>query len=88
MTRVRVVVHGHVQGVFFRESTRQEAQRRGVSGWVRNDPRGTVTAELEGGAGDVEAMVEWCRRGPAHAVVDRVETTTVEPAGATRFEVR
>jgi acylphosphatase len=88
MARVRVVVSGHVQGVFFRDSCRREAQRRGVGGWVRNDPAGTVSAEFEGSPGDVEAMVAWCRRGPAHAVVDRVETETVDPTGATRFEVR
>lgn len=88
MQRVRVVVSGHVQGVFFRDSCRREAHRHGVAGWVRNDPSGTVTAELEGEAAEVEAMVAWCRRGPAYAVVDHVETTTVEPTGATGFEVR
>ncbi|QZY29088.1 acylphosphatase [Nocardioides coralli] len=88
MTRVRVVVSGFVQGVFFRESCRQEAGRQGVAGWVRNDAAGTVTAEFEGDPAAVEAMVAWCRRGPAHAAVEGVEATTLEPTGSTRFEVR
>lgn len=88
MQRVQVVVSGMVQGVFFRDSCRREAVRRRVSGWVRNDPRGTVTAEFEGAADDVQAMVDWCRAGPPHAQVDRVEEHRLDPTGGSGFEVR
>src|ERR1041385_5889444 len=62
--RLHVWVSGTVQGVFFRESARAEAERRGVAGWVRNLPDGRVEAVFEGPAVEAEAMVDWCRRGP------------------------
>ena len=62
--RLRVIVHGRVQGVFFRDTIRREAERRGVAGWVRNRRDGAVEAVFEGRREDVEAMVELCRRGP------------------------
>jgi acylphosphatase len=86
--RRRVVVHGHVQGVFFRDSTRGEAQRRGVSGWVSNRSDGAVEAVFEGDADAVEAMVEFCGGGPRGADVDRVETSEESPEGLTGFDVR
>ena len=88
MQRTRVVVTGRVQGVFFRDTCRREARRLEVAGWVRNDPDGTVTAEFEGAAADVEAMVDWCRAGPAHARVDRVDRSAVAPTGEREFVVR
>jgi len=88
MTRRRVVVHGMVQGVFFRESCRQEAQRHGVVGWVTNRPDGAVEAHFEGDPAAVETMVAWAGHGPRHANVERVETWDEEPAGDTRFSVR
>ena len=66
-TRRRVVAHGRVQGVFFRDSTRREAERRGVAGWARNTADGTVEAVFEGAAEAVDAMVEFVRDGPGHA---------------------
>ena len=90
MTAIRrhVVVHGNVQGVFFRDSTRDEAQRRGVSGWVRNCSDGTVEAVFEGDSGAVEALVDFARSGPSRADVARVDITEEEPQGLERFEVR
>lgn len=88
MKRVHVTVSGMVQGVFFRDSCRREARRRGVGGWVRNTSSGDVEAEFEGDAADVDEMVGWCRQGPPAAVVERVTTTEVEPTGASHFEVR
>ena len=88
MQRVRVVVSGRVQGVFFRDSCRREAQLRGVTGWVRNDPEGTVTAEFEGRPEDVAAMVAWCHEGPPYASVDRVQQQEVAVTGGSGFEVR
>ena len=86
--RVRVVVRGRVQGVFFRAETRARAQSLGIAGWVRNAPDGTVEAVFEGDPERVESMVEWCRRGPAGAQVDDVDAIPEEPTGEARFEVR
>jgi len=87
-TAREVVVHGDVQGVFFRGSCRAEAEARGVTGWARNEYDGTVRAHFEGSAEAVEAMVEWARQGPRHAYVERVDVQEAEPEGGTRFEVR
>ncbi|MEJ7773740.1 MAG: acylphosphatase [Nocardioidaceae bacterium] len=88
MTAVGVVVHGDVQGVFFRDACRQEAERAGVAGWVRNRADGAVEAVFEGEADAVAQLSRWCETGPPHAQVERVEVTGQEPAGLTRFEVR
>ena len=73
MTRRRVVIHGRVQGVFFRGSTVERAQEVGVNGWVRNRPDGTVEAVFEGSAAQVAEMVHYCREGPPWARVERIE---------------
>ena len=86
--RVRVVVRGRVQGVFFRAETQTRANSLGVAGWVRNAPDGNVEAVFEGDPERVESMVEWCRRGPAGARVDEVGVTPEEPTGETGFGVR
>ena len=86
--RKRVVVHGRVQGVFFRDSMRREAQSRGVSGWVTNRPDGAVEAAFEGDPEAVESLVGFCRRGPRGAEVERVEEFDEEPEGLTGFQVR
>jgi acylphosphatase len=86
--RKRVVVHGDVQGVFFRDSARGEAQGRGVAGWVRNRPDGTVEAVFEGDEEAVQGMVEFSRRGSSGAEVEDVEVSDEEPEGLTDFEVR
>ena len=85
--RRRVVVHGQVQGVFFRDSTRREAERRGVAGWVANRPDGTVEAAFEGEPEAVEALVEFCRSGPPRARVERLEESEEEPRGDEGFRV-
>jgi acylphosphatase len=86
--RRRVVVHGRVQGVFFRDSTRRLALERGVSGWVRNTWEGTVEAVFEGPPDGVERLVEFARRGPPGAVVERVEVFEEDEEGITGFAVR
>jgi acylphosphatase len=87
MKRLHVWVSGTVQGVFFRESTRAEAERRGVAGWVRNLPDGRVEAVFEGPALQAEAMVDWCRRGPPDAAVESIEAREEEPKGDGGFAV-
>ncbi len=80
-----VTVHGIVQGVGFRFHCLHEAQRLGVTGWVRNEPDGTVAGHFEGPEEAVEALVEWCRRGPAYAQVDRVEAQPAQRTGTGSF---
>ncbi|MGH3105073.1 MAG: acylphosphatase, partial [Gaiellaceae bacterium] len=87
MIRRRVVVHGHVQGVFFRDSMRQRAQQRGLAGWVRNTHEGTVEAVFEGEPDGVERLVAWCREGPRGARVERVDVIDEDPEGLAGFAV-
>jgi acylphosphatase len=86
--RRRVVVHGFVQGVFFRDSLRRLAERNGVAGWVRNNRDGTVEAVFEGDPESVQRLVDYCRSGPRGAQVDRVDVYEEEAEGASAFSVR
>lgn len=86
-TRVRVAVHGFVQGVGFRVATLRRARSLGVAGFVRNRPDGSVEAVFEGRDDAVAALVEWCRRGPRGARVDRLDLLEEEPAGADGFDL-
>ncbi len=88
MIRRRVVVHGFVQGVFFRDTTRRLARREGVAGWVRNNRDGTVEAVFEGEPEAVERLVEFCREGPRGAQVERVDVFDEEPEALSGFSVR
>ena len=81
-------VTGRVQGVAYRACTQQEAERLGVTGWVRNEPDGSVAGHFEGDADAVEAMVDWCRQGPGPARVQRVARRDGAVTGARSFEVR
>jgi acylphosphatase len=71
--RVRLRIHGHVQGVSFRYYARQRAAALGLSGWVRNCPDGTVQAEAQGQEDAVENFVSWAGEGPSLAQVRRVD---------------
>jgi acylphosphatase len=88
MIRRHVTVKGDVQGVFFRDSTRERAQSRGVAGWVANRPDGSVEAVFEGDEDAVESMLRFVREGPRRADVRDVEVTEEEPEGLDGFEVR
>jgi acylphosphatase len=85
---LRLVVHGLVQGVFFRDSCRREAERLGVRGWARNRADGTVEIVLAGHSGALEEMVRWAQEGPPHATVRTVEAEPAEDPGTAGFEVR
>jgi acylphosphatase len=87
MIRRRVIVRGRVQGVFFRDTTRRMAQSRGVAGWVRNNPDGSVEAAFEGPEDGVDAMVRLAQEGPRGAVVEAVDVRDEEPEGLTDFRV-
>jgi acylphosphatase len=86
--RRRVVVHGNVQGVFFRDSCRREANSSGVAGWVTNRRDGAVEAVFEGAPDAVAALVDFCRHGPRGADVESLDETSEEPEGLSGFEVR
>ncbi|HEY7632136.1 MAG TPA: acylphosphatase [Thermoleophilaceae bacterium] len=86
--RRRVVVHGRVQGVFFRDTTRRQASSRGVAGWVSNRSDGAVEAVFEGEPDAVDALVRFTREGPRGADVSDVEVSEEEPEGLSGFEVR
>lgn len=88
MIRRRVVVHGHVQGVFFRDSVRQQAVSRGVAGWVRNNRDGTVEAAFEGEREAVDRLVDLCHSGPRGARVDRVDVFEEDPEPLAGFAIR
>jgi acylphosphatase len=88
MVRRRVIVHGEVQGVFFRDTARQHAQDARVAGWVRNRGDGAVEAVLEGEDAGVDRVIEFMRTGPDRAKVVNVEVVEEEPEGLDGFDVR
>ncbi len=88
MIRRRVVVHGRVQGVFFRDSARRLAQQRGVAGWISNRWDGAVEAVFEGEPEAVERLMRFVHEGPRGAEVQRVDVSEEEPEGLRGFDVR
>ena len=80
MKRIHAIVHGTVQGVGFRYATKAEADRLGVTGWVRNVGSDRVEAEIQGDERQVDDMRDWLRHGPPSAVVERVEVSEVQTA--------
>jgi acylphosphatase len=87
LIRLRVIVRGRVQGVFFRDSVRRLAVQRGIAGSVRNRPDGTVEAVFEGEREAVQRLVEFVREGPRGARVDWVDVVSEEPEGLDGFAV-
>lgn len=77
-----------MQGVFFRDSTRREAERRGVAGWASNEPDGTVAMVFEGDTDAVEAMISFVRDGPGHSSVSSVDVQDEEPENLAGFDTR
>ena len=88
MRRYRVIVHGRVQGVFFRDTVRRHAEGRGIAGWARNLPDGTVEVVLEGDPAAVDELVRFCREGPPRAEVEDIEITDEIPEGLNGFAIR
>ena len=85
---VDVRITGRVQGVSFRWYAQEQARRLGVAGWVRNEPDGSVAGHFEGEPAQVDALLDWCGRGPAAASVDRVVVDAAEETGAADFRIR
>lgn len=86
--RKRAIVRGRVQGVFYRDSCRREAQRLGVAGWACNCDDGSVEVVAEGDADAVDALVAWCRTGPPRALVTSVDVTRQPAEGVEGFRTR
>ena len=87
--RIRARVTGTVQGVFYRASCQNEAKKRDLTGFVRNRSDGSVELEAQGELSDVDALLEWCRRGPPDAEVSRVESEVIARVpGEGPFEIR
>jgi acylphosphatase len=86
--RVRVVARGFVQAVGFRANALASARSLQVVGWVRNNPDGTVEAELEGPPDRVDMLVEWFRRGPRGARVDTIDVERLDPTGEQGFSIK
>jgi acylphosphatase len=83
----RTVVHGHVQGVFFRDSCRRRAESLGITGWVRNRDDATVEVHAEGSAEAVAALIQWCSEGPRGAYVEHVDISEQDPEGLLEFTI-
>ncbi len=88
MTVRHLIVHGRVQGIFFRDWTVETARSLGIAGWVRNRPDGTAEAHLEGDPAAVDRMVEAMRDGPPRAKVDRIDQHEAEREDLSGFERR
>jgi acylphosphatase len=87
--RLRVLISGNVQGVFFRANTRDRAVKLGLTGWVRNTPDGKVEAVFEGEKERLETVLEFCREGPPGANVDKVDPEWDDYTGEFKgFEIR
>lgn len=90
MSRIRahVFISGRVQGVYYRASTAEEAERLDISGWVTNLEDGRVEAVFEGPESAVDSIVEWCHTGSDRAAVESVEAKYEAPTGLDEFEIR
>jgi acylphosphatase len=84
----RAVIHGRVQGVFFRDTVRRAAEQRGFAGWAANRDDGTVEVWLEGERDAVDSMLRVLGEGPPRAEVESVDVAEAEPEGLSGFEIR
>ncbi len=81
MKRAHLIIEGKVQGVFFRASAKEQADRLNLAGWVRNLPEGSVEVQVEGKQDDLDDFLDWCRKGPPNALVTNVELKYLQPSG-------
>lgn len=85
---VHLFVHGRVQGVFYRAKTQKKAEALGLSGWVQNCQDGSVEIHAEGDKEQVQALIQWCHRGPALASVSNIDLSWREAEGLRSFDIR
>lgn len=83
--RVELSIQGRVQGVFYRQSTKETVVRLGLTGWAKNCSDGSVLAVFEGERVAVDEAIEWCRQGPPAAIVTDIEVKWLDFVG--EFEV-
>ncbi len=88
MKHYNIRVRGHVQGVGFRYAARRAAEMYKVSGFVRNEPDGSVYIEVEGEKPNLDMYLEWCRKGPGYGRVEKVFYTASTVEGFQKFEIR
>jgi acylphosphatase len=84
---IDIHVTGRVQGVFYRASAQKEARRLGLAGWVKNEPDGSVTMEVEGDSVNLDSFVAWCRQGPKFAQVEGVKVSKGDVCNYRGFSV-
>jgi len=87
MKCVILKIEGRVQGVFFRASTKKQADALGINGFVKNEVDGGVYIEAEGDEKTLHQFIEWCRVGPLHAAVSHVKITATEPKQFSSFKI-
>jgi len=84
---VKILVHGKVQGVFYRKKTQQKAKELNVQGWVKNNTDGTVEIFVQGPELEVLQMIEWCKQGPKNAAVSQLDTQDSTPENYSDFNI-
>ena len=81
MKKAHLIIEGKVQGVFFRASAKEQADRLNLAGWVRNLPEGSVEVQVEGTQDNLDDFLDWCRKGPPNAAVKNIELKYLHPSG-------
>ena len=85
---IQIIVHGRVQGVWFRAGTKEKAGELGIFGWVKNRPEGTVEIHAEGEKSQIDNFIFWCRKGTPAANVTSVDLASISLQNFTSFEIR
>ena len=86
-TRFRLKIFGKVQGVYYRKSTKETADKLKIYGWVKNQPDGSVLAEIEGHPAPLSEMLEWCFLGPERASVHTIEKEEIKIENSNKFDI-
>lgn len=84
----KLTLYGQVQGVFFRQTAKQQADQRNLTGHIRNNPDGSVTLQVEGDSTGINEFIDWCKLGPKDAQVEKIEIEDSSPTNETGFSVR
>ena len=84
---VHIIVHGQVQGVFFRASAKAQALELGLTGWIRNLSNGTVEAHAEGDRDALDQFIKWCHKGPSYAKVSKCDLEWIVPQAISNFKI-
>jgi acylphosphatase len=87
MKTMHLLIHGKVQGVFYRASAKEQADLLSLSGWIRNTEDGSVEAVVTGTEENIDSFISWCRKGPKQAVVNDIQVTPKPDEGLKGFKV-